>query len=280
MNGENRRGRSEKLREWIEGVGGFFGFFEFESACVSCGKSAAPTEESIWSIFLPERKICTACETQLVPIRGELCVCCGRYLDWKSGPSRQRDREKYDLFCPGCKEKGFFFDYVLSVYEYNGLTKELLHRLKYCNEPEIAEIFGAEMAEFMGRTSFHKHGNRGSEYILVPVPVSLQKLKLRGYNQALLLSEAVSRHSGIPVWDALKRIKDTECQHRLTKMQRNENIHGAFSASFDYNIYNRKIILVDDIFTTGSTASECARVLKEAGCRELIVLTAAGGGRK
>ncbi len=247
----------------------FMGLYERTEDCLCCGEACRGL-------------LCIKCWKQLVEICGDCCVKCGRYLDWNEGEKAE------SLFCEECKDRLTSYDLVISCYEYNGLTKELLHRLKYSKEKVLAEVFAPRMAERLVEELSTWVRFRPEEWILVPVPVSNEKLEERGYNQAMLMAECVGQNLGrwlgmdgvVPVRDLLTRRKDTVGQHKLTKTERNRNILGAFSVKVEYNIAEKKIILVDDIFTTGSTAEECAKVLKRAGCRHVIVLTASGGGRK
>ena len=277
---------------------GFLGLSVDSGECLSCGANC-------------DKNLCKSCGSQLISLTGDSCARCGRYLDWEIGGAAKASAAAESptavkasassassasiasnaskiLLCPVCASKKTYFDMIISCYEYNGLCKELLHRLKYSNERELAEVFGEEMAETAGEVLFSDSGqsflrnNRKffDNTLLIPVPVSDDKMITRGYNQALCLAEVIGRITGLKVVDGLLRIKDTQGQHGLTKVDRNKNIEGAFSFNLEYNISYRHIILVDDIFTTGSTAQECSKVLKEAGCSRVTVLTAAGGGRK
>ncbi len=116
--------------------------------------------------------------------------------------------------------------------------------------------------------------------LIVPVPLSPEKLETRGYNQAELLANKISNMTGFKMECILIRNRDTLTQYSLGKNKRSRNIEGAFSLDIRYNIINKNIILIDDIFTTGSTANECAKVLVVAGAKSVSVLTAAGGGMK
>lgn len=261
----------------MDNFSGFLGLAVDSDECLACGANC-------------DKNLCKSCDSQLISLSGDSCVRCGRYLDWEIGASSDSTSSaaSYGLLCPLCTTKKTYFDMIISCYEYNGLCKELLHRLKYSNEPELAEVFGEKMAETAGEVLFSDSGqsflrnNRKffDNTLLIPVPVSDDKMITRGYNQALCLAEVIGRITGLKVVDGLLRIKDTQGQHALTKADRNKNIEGAFSFNLEYNISHRHIILVDDIFTTGSTAQECSRILKEAGCSRVTVLTAAGGGRK
>jgi len=117
-----------------------------------------------------------------------------------------------------------------------------------------------------------------SEYVLIPVPLDRKKLKWRGFNQAEEIGKELSKFLKISlINDVLVKIKETLPQVELSDEERKENIKGAFSCQNPELIKGRKILLVDDIYTTGSTMAECARVLKTAGAKEIIGIVIARG---
>ena len=300
----------------LNNLTGFLGLTVDSAECLACGANLAGGANLACGANY-DKNLCKSCGSQLILVSGDSCIRCGRYLDWEIGaaeksPSSGKSPAAVNssaaakaspssgaptssaLLCPVCASKKTYFDMIISCFEYNGLCKELLHRLKYSNERELAQVFGEKMAETAGEVLFSDSGQSFlmrtktlrndrkffDNTLLIPVPVSDDKMVTRGYNQALCLAEVIGRITGLKVVDGLLRIKDTQGQHGLTKVDRNKNIEGAFSFNLEYNISYRHIILVDDIFTTGSTAQECSRILKEAGCSRVTVLTAAGGGRK
>jgi len=115
-------------------------------------------------------------------------------------------------------------------------------------------------------------------FILIPVPLSKKKLKERGFNQAKEIGKELSKFLKIPlISDCLIKIKETLPQVELSDEEREENIKGVFSCQNQNKIQGRKILLIDDVYTTGSTMEECARVLKKAGVKEVIGIVAARG---
>ena len=111
---------------------------------------------------------------------------------------------------------------------------------------------------------------------LVPVPIHKNRKRKRGFNQAEVLANHLGKICGIPVLNALERIKNTESQTKLTREERKQNIVGAFmlAKNMEAHIDKQALILIDDVCTTSATLEECARVLKEAGAREVLALTA------
>jgi ComF family protein len=117
--------------------------------------------------------------------------------------------------------------------------------------------------------------------VIVPMPLHWRKRLERGFNQSELLARVLSRRTGIPVLNALERRKPTAPQAGLTRAQRRSNVAGAFEASRRRDrIDGRHVLLIDDVLTTGATASACAAVLKRAGARRVTVLTLARADRR
>ena len=112
--------------------------------------------------------------------------------------------------------------------------------------------------------------------LLIPVPLHIARLRTRGFNQAILLGELVSQQWQIPLLrQGLQRTRPTTPQMELTRDQRMTNLHGAFAIKDTAEVADRRVMLVDDVFTTGSTLSECAQVLRQAGCHEISAVTVA-----
>jgi competence protein ComFC len=153
---------------------------------------------------------------------------------------------------------------------YHGLLiKNLIQKFEY--RPFVKEL--AIPLTSLIITHFQLLDNKPnfSDYILIPVPREKKKLKWRGFNQAEEIGRELSKFLKIPlVNDVLVKIKETLPQVESSKEERKENIKGAFLIKNGSQILDRKILLVDDIYNTGSTMEECARVLKEAGAKETI----------
>lgn len=117
-------------------------------------------------------------------------------------------------------------------------------------------------------------GAFGKEEMLIPVPLHPRRLRERGYNQALLLAQAISAHTGLPLErEALVRIRMTGALTHSTRMQRLRAIHGAFQAD-PQRLRGKHLLLIDDVFTTGATSIACAMTMLQAGAKEVSVLTA------
>lgn len=148
---------------------------------------------------------------------------------------------------------------------------EAIHRLKYGRHTSLSRPLGA----LVGDTLF-RFWDVNSVDLLVPVPLHLKRLRHRGFNQAHLLIQRWAKHDGIP-FDGLTLLRNrwTEPQTALSRKERKKNIKGAFVVKTRDRIEGKKIVLVDDVYTTGSTVNECARVLMSAGAQIVDVLTLA-----
>jgi len=157
---------------------------------------------------------------------------------------------------------------------YDGGLRELIHLLKYGRVRPAAGVLGRMLAEVIQ--------NFGSEFtsaVVVPVPLHKSKLRQRGFNQAEEIAGAALKNlnrSGLTLAaGVLERKRATESQTGLTDHQRQENVRGAFLVTSPEPIKDRDVLLVDDVFTTGATASECARVLRRHGTDRVFVATVA-----
>ena len=144
----------------------------------------------------------------------------------------------------------------------------MIHQLKY--EPYAKELSSTLASLIITHFNLIQKSFDGDNYILLAVPITKKKLKQRGYNQSEEIAKALSENLQIPLLKScLLKIKETPPQMTLSREEREKNIKGVFSVENKELIGNKKILLVDDVYTTGSTMEECARVLKKAGAREV-----------
>lgn len=206
--------------------------------------------------------ICDKCREHLFFIRDDYCMKCGKPLE-----------DERQEFCPDCKKRKHYFVQGRSLLSYQGPVRKSLYRLKYGNKREYAGVYGAEMADYLGKWI----RQRGITKI-VPVPLYPARQRARGYNQAALLAESMGRRMGLPVdKKLLYRTKKTAPQKVLTSAQRKANLEKAFVVKGNV-CSGERILLVDDIFTTGSTVDAAAKALKQAGDCSVFAATAAIGG--
>ncbi|MGN0689285.1 MAG: ComF family protein [Oscillospiraceae bacterium] len=154
-------------------------------------------------------------------------------------------------------DKSLFYDDAHVLFAYGGIVKESILALKEKNGINAAQFYGEKLSERIIAS--------GKIYdMIVPVPMSKSKKRIRGYNQSFEIAEFIAQKLNIPVVDALIKKENTIVQHALSKKEREENVKGMFLPS-DIYLSENKIILCDDVITTGSTMNECARILKSMG---------------
>jgi len=176
--------------------------------------------------------------------------------------------------CDKCQKKKWHFTLARSVFCYDDVAVELVLKLKYNSEGDVAKF----VAPFLGE-AITEYGIKAD--VIIPVPLTPRRTRERGYNQAGLIAAEVSKLIGVPVVDDfLVRVKHTKAQKKMTLKQRQENLKGAFNIKPPYStIKDKRVLLIDDVLTTGTTVDECARVLKKAKPKSVEVLTIASVGK-
>jgi ComF family protein len=157
---------------------------------------------------------------------------------------------------------------------YEGHAKELLHAYKFGRRKYLKSFFGGLLAEFV-----RKNIPADSYDCVVALPLDRERVRERGFNQSALLAENLSGCLEAPYFaDLVSRRRSAFAQSSLKKEQRKENVRGRFQLRSNHkNIYGKKVLLIDDILTTGQTASECAKIIKSGGARSVTVLAVARG---
>ncbi len=187
-------------------------------------------------------KVCPFCHPAKYRIRGPLCLRCGRPV------------AREGMLCRSC----ILHRHEVSgraPYRYEGNVREALHRMKYGGQRDLAAFFGEELWRLEKRyvTDF-------APGLLVPVPLHPKRLRERGFNQAYLLAASLGEHAGIEVRELLSRGRNTDAQKGLSSLLRAQNLSGAFEAI--PQPMPGRILLIDDIYTTGSTVEACAAALR------------------
>lgn len=200
--------------------------------------------------------LCGGCSAAMPFTEGRVCASCGVPV------SDEAD------FCLRCQRSDYVFRMNRSALEYDGAARELIYSLKFGGRKYIAKLLGAMMSD-----AFLRFGMEAD--IIVPVPMTAAEIGKRGFNQSELLAEETGKRLSLPVLPALIKAKETSPQKELGGRERAENLKGVFTAAYSEWIRGRKILLVDDVFTTGATANECSRTLLAAGVKSVNVLTAA-----
>ncbi len=204
--------------------------------------------------------VCPGCWRGLRFISAPMCGICGFPFDYDLGPG---------TLCGECVRRAPPFGRARAVLRYDDGSRDLVIAFKHRDRTDAAPAYGAWMAR------------AGAELlddadVLVPVPLHRLRLIQRRFNQSALLAHALASRSGVACApDALIRVRPTPSQGRLTRAQRRRNVQGAFKARRAGAMEGRRILLVDDVLTTGATAAACARALLGAGAASVDVLTLA-----
>ena len=190
-----------------------------------------------------------------------ICQSCGKFL-CDDGP-----------LCGECQENPPVFDYARSVGPYEGEFRIAVKVFKFLGRRFLARRMSRMMADLVKNDPGFWPLD-----IVTPVPISRQSLCDRGFDQTEILAAGVAQRLKLENGKyLLVRIKDTPHQRELSREEREKNIHNAFRVVEPERVYNKNILLLDDVYTTGSTVRECARVLKEAGAARVAVITWASG---
>ncbi len=204
--------------------------------------------------------ICPACKEKLQYVKPPRCLKCGKHME--------DERQEY---CKGCRISVHEFEKGRGLFTYQSAAKSM-YRFKYAGRKEYARFYGRQMA-----LRFGKMIKSWQPDMLVPVPVHYTRKRERGYNQAEALAVVIRKESGIPVEKhLLKRVKKTLPQKYLSDEERQNNLKRAFKIGGN-DVKLKTIIIIDDIYTTGSTIDACAAVLKEAGAAKVYFISAAIG---
>jgi len=173
--------------------------------------------------------------------------------------------------CANCEHRILHFDAAVAAYRSRGLVRKLVHDFKYGRQRHLRHPLAAWLHEAMRDPRLH--GRRFD--LIVPVPLHPARERERGFNQATLLAELLARQLAVPLGAALERIRYTITQTAYDRAERMENLRDAFRLRKKMNVRELHVLLIDDVLTTGSTLSECARILKEAGAISVYAATAA-----
>ena len=218
--------------------------FLFPRRCRYCGE-----------VIDLRRELCDTCRPDDCRVTGDVCPRCG-----------------CEKAACNCRPGKPFYEQVAAPFYYEGAAEKALHRLKFGKRPEAANVLAEEMARCL-RERYEGYTFDVCTY----VPLTKKGLRQRGFNQSELLASIVAEQAGIPLKALLQKDYETPMQHRLRSLERSGNLLGAFSVPEGETaaLQNARVLLVDDIKTSGATLNECAKTLLIAGAAEVFCLTAA-----
>ena len=216
----------------------------FPKICVGCGKYG--------------HNLCFDCAGEIERIKTATCPGCGKI-------------SVAGKYCPNCKSrtKSELSGVIIAIHYSSGPSKEIIHNLKYNSVVELADLLGELMVLAL------ENAEIPSDTIIVPVPLHPKKLGKRGYNQSFLIGRYIADKLQLECLEPLVRVKETETQINLGRNARLANLKNAFYCKNPEIVQGRRILLVDDVITTGATLNECAKELKQAGAKSVLAVVAA-----
>lgn len=225
----------------------------FPPHCAGCGADTAPGEH-----------VCEACAAKVRPIEPPFCQRCSEPFDGAIDG---------EFECANCGDRELHFDCAVAPYLSRGVVREFIHRFKYDHQ----QFLRRPLANWLADALTDPRLQSPPIDAIVPVPLHSTRFRERGFNQAALLAEVLSERAGVPLLNCLQRTRYTTTQTRLDRHERMENLRNAFRVRHSAAVQSRHLLLVDDVFTTGSTVDECARVLRLAGAASVRVAVVARG---
>ncbi|MFH1067534.1 MAG: ComF family protein [bacterium] len=200
---------------------------------------------------------------ELPVLQPPLCQRCGEPFEGQIAAA---------FICRSCQTHTWAIRQARAPYVSAGYVRETIHAFKYERQfhhlPQLSQWLEEGYRRFYADESFDG---------ITPVPLHWSRKWARGFNQAKELAHRLSRQTGSPLLDCLKRIKKTKTQTRLRRSERFQNQRNAYALKIGANVRGAKLLLIDDIFTTGATTDACARALRKSGAAEVAVLTVARG---
>lgn len=181
------------------------------------------------------------------------------------------DEDGFIGICPSCKSrinKAKNEGSILSYGFYGGILKSLILKFKYESNYNVGYLLANFLIEIIKESEIDID-------IICYIPMIRKDERKRGFNQCKLIANEIGYNLNIPVSNCIKKVKHTKEQKKLTKEERIKNLIGAFEVTSNEDIKNKRVLLIDDVMTTGATIGECTKILKKSGVKEIIVLTIA-----
>lgn len=266
-------GLSEKSRPGLQRLGDVILSLKdalFPLRCLCCGRLfLRPGKEGgALGVYL-----CEPCRKDVVPVRSPLCPRCGMVF---------KERGNEDHLCGDCLIKPGKLDFSRGIYRYDRAMKPLIQAYKYRGKIQVARPLARLLFELYCQIYLEDDTKKPCPDLVFPVPLHRKRFRKRGFNQAWLLIcdwpewfQEIDGQRPLCVKDGLTRHRWTEPQAGLDRKKRQSNLKGAFSLKPDLSVTGKCVLLIDDVFTTGATAQECAKVLKKNGAGAVHIFTIA-----
>jgi competence protein ComFC len=223
--------------------------------------------------------ICEECLKSFVALEGGICEICGGKPEASlrtAKPDTEDAGQQESGICPICQARTYTFDRARSFAEYEGALVRAIVILKFEQIEPLAGWFATRLAEIALREREAFQAD-----IVVPVPLHSQRQRERGYNQANLIAKPLARKLGLPCLSVLlMRTRARPDKQILTFRERWNSVRGAFATRPGSRVDNLRVLLVDDVMTTGATLDACARALRKAGAKSVVALTVARAARQ
>ncbi|MDE6613921.1 MAG: ComF family protein [Clostridia bacterium] len=235
-----------KIKEFFEKI--FLEIFVDKYNCIVCDKELR--EQSRYGL-------CDDCLKEMTFLKDDICKKCGR-LQYNEAD-----------YCLTCQNHTRYFDIARSCVVYDEKAKEIVRGLKFGRRKYMAKY----VSNFLMERYAECFADKEIDYI-VPVPIMKKRQEERGYNQAEAIAKKLGEHYGLKIkTDVVEKIRQNAEQAKLTGKEREENVIGVYKVAKPEDVKDKRILIVDDVMTTGSTASELAKILIKAKARNVYVLT-------
>jgi ComF family protein len=234
----------------LEPLRAFVSLF-YPAACAACSAPIGFTDY-----------LCEACNAKAPRITPPFCRTC----------SEPFDGSITEVFsCANCAHRVLHFESAVAAFRSRGVVRKIIHDFKYGHQIHLRHPVANWLADTLDDPRLQ--GRRFD--LIIPVPLHPTRKRERGFNQAELLAELLATRAGLTTRAALQRIRYTTTQTAFDRTERMENLHNAFRLRKKADVRGLRVLLIDDVLTTGSTLNECARVLKAAGALSVHAATAA-----
>ena len=206
--------------------------------------------------------LCSECDNQVSRIVPPFCAKCSEPFDGAITS---------EFACANCAHRKIHFEAAVAAYRARGIVRHVMLNFKYGRQMHLRHLVARWLVAALDDERIRERRFDA----IVPVPLHPARQRERGFNQAELLAQWVSNHIAVPLRPALQRVRYTTTQTAFDRAERMQNLRDAFRLRKNTDVRRLRVLLIDDILTTGSTLSECARVLKQGGAQSVYAATAA-----